>query len=390
MRTLLWVTPIAPCFDAGGGGEIRQAHLLDALADRFEIHLVVAGRLRDDRIRDRLRSVREIQAPVHADPAGRLGRRVRDLYWQLALRQPDEVARHRATRQALGRAIAEGPRHDVVCVEYVALAHLLHRRAGERWALTLHNLTSAMARHHAALAPGRRQRVMRRLEERNSLRIERWALGAYDLVVTPSPEDATLLGGAATVVPNGVDLRRFSRTAIPGEPRVVFTGALHTLPNREGIQWFCSTVWPRVRAEVSGARLDIVGSAPTSEVIALGGSSGVEVHADVPDVVPFLKHARLAVVPLRIGSGSRLKVLEAMAAGRPVAGTAIGVGGLDVVPGEDLLVGDDPDALARAVIAGLTDDALAQRLAKRGRALVERQYAWEPIGQAYAGLLERL
>jgi glycosyltransferase involved in cell wall biosynthesis len=390
MRTLLWVTPLAPCFDAGGGGEIRQAHLLDALAERFELHLLVAGRLTDDRVRARMRSVRELDTPVQTEPAGRIRRRLRDLHWELVLRQPDEVARHRATRSALAQAIETGPRYEVVCVEYIALAELLARRPGERWALTLHNLTSAMARHHAAIAPGRRQHAMRVLEERNARRIERWAVESYDLVVTPSREDARLLGAGVAVVPNGVDLARFAPSPLPASPRLLFTGALHTLPNREGIRWFCDAVWPRIQAQAPDAQLDIVGARPPDEVLSLATLRGVSVHPDVPDVVPFLHDARVAIVPLRIGTGSRLKVLEAMAARRPVAGTAIGLGGLEVRPGSDLLQADDPDSFAQAVLSILRDDELAGRLAERGRSLVEQSYSWEKIGREYADLLERL
>lgn len=390
MKKLVWITPIAPCFDAGGGGEIRQAHLLDALSGRFEVDLLVAGRLTDERIKHSLSGLRELDVPQHVDPPHRLRRRLRDVRWQVIQRQADEVARHRATRRALAQALNSGPRYDVVCVEYVALAGLWTPGATERWALTLHNLTSEMARQSAALAPGRRQRAMLSLEQRNAQRVERWSVANYDLVVTPSPEDAAVLPGGVAVVPNGVDLRRFLPLPVPEAARVVFTGALHTLPNREGIRWFCEAVWPQILGQIPDARLDIVGSGPPPEVMGLANQAGVTVHPDVPDVAPFLARARVAVVPLRIGTGSRLKVLEAMAAGRPVVGTTIGVGGLEITAGEDLLVGDDPDSLARELIGVLRDQAQAARLAERGRRLVEARYSWDQIGRRYADLLEAL
>jgi glycosyltransferase involved in cell wall biosynthesis len=390
VRRILWVTPIAPCFDAGGGGEIRQAHLLEALTERFQVDLLLTGQLADERIRSRMASVREIDVPAHVNPRSQLRRRVRDIRWQIVERQPDEVARHRDTRRALARAIAEGPRADIVCVEYVSLAGLLPQQRPQPWTLTLHNLTSEMARHNAALAPGRRQRAMLALEESNSRRIEHWAVDAYDLVVSPSPQDAALLGPDVAVVPNGVDLARFAPSPVPAEPRLVFTGALHTLPNREGIRWFCESVWPLILARIPDVRLDIVGSHPPAEVLALRDLPGVAVHPDVPDVVPFLVQARVAIVPLRIGSGSRLKVLEAMAAARPVLGTTIGVGGLEAGAERALLVADDPGQLAQAAVSVLRDQELAAGLAARGRALVEEGYAWEKIGQRYAERLEQL
>jgi glycosyltransferase involved in cell wall biosynthesis len=390
MNRLRWVTPIPPCFDAGGGGEIRQAHLLNALVDRFEVHLLTSGQLTDDRVRSRLSSVTELDVPRSVDPPGRTRRRLRDIRWQLLERRPDEVARHAATRRALTRSLAELPRADLVCVEYISLAPLLPRRRSEPWTLTLHNLTSVMARHNAALAPGHRQRLMRAQEERNSRKLEHWAVRAYDLVVTPSAHDARMLPGDVRVIPNGVDSQRFQPTPVPAGPRMVFTGALHTLPNREGIVWFCSEIWPRIRAQVPEAQLDIVGSRPPSEVIALERLDGVTVHADVPTVEPFLARARVAVVPLRIGSGSRLKVLEALAAGRPVVGTSIGVEGLDAVPGRHLLVEDEPEMFAGAVVRLLADDGLVQAQVEAGRELIDRSYSWARIGREYATLLETL
>jgi glycosyltransferase involved in cell wall biosynthesis len=116
----------------------------------------------------------------------------------------------------------------------------------------------------------------------------------------------------------------------------------------------------------------------------------VAVHADVPAVEPFLRRARVAVVPLRIGSGSRLKALEALAAGRPVVGTTIGLGGLETVAGRHALVEDEPEGFAEAVVRLLGENDLAHDLARAGRELIEASYSWTRIGGRYAELLARL
>jgi glycosyltransferase involved in cell wall biosynthesis len=387
MKRVLWVTAIAPCFDAGGGGEIRQAQLLDALAERFEVRLLLAGRLHDERVRARTVSVHEVPVALRADPP-RMRRRLRDIRWQMIDRQPDEVARQKHVRQALGQVLGRLPEPDIVCVEYIGLARLLPRKRSALWSLTLHNLTSQMARHSAVIAPGRRQQLMLALQGRNSRRLEQWAVGAYDLAITPSPDDAAMLPPGVVVVPNGVDTARFRPTPPPVAPRVVFTGALHTVPNRDGIAWFCAQIWPVIRARIPDATLEIVGARPPDDVLALAAREGISVHPDVPDVVPFLKRAAVAVVPLRIGTGSRLKVLEAMAAGRPVVGTSIGVGGLEAEAGRDLLVADGAAMFADAVVRCLSDRELAARLTARARVLVEERYAWTRIGSDYSFLLE--
>jgi glycosyltransferase involved in cell wall biosynthesis len=388
VRRVLWVTALPPSFNAGGGGEIRQAHLLAALADRFEVSLLLAGRLSDERLRSRLRSVEEVPLSLDPDPRNRWRRRVRDIHWEVVQRRSDEIARHTKIRRALAPLTKVSPAPDIVCVEYIGLAPILPRRPRGLWTLTLHNLTSVMARHGAVIAPGRRQRMMLALEARNARRIEHWAVRAYDLVAVPSAEDAAVLPPGVVVVPNGVDADRFRPSPLPAAPRVLFTGALHTLPNRDGIRWFCAEVWPLIRDRVPEAVLDIVGAGPRAEVLALADVDGVAVHPDVPDVLPFFERARVAVVPLRIGTGSRLKALEAMAAGRPVVGTTIGVGGLEAVDGRELLVADQAPGFADAVVRCFADGELTRGLVERARALVERRYCWSQIGADYADLLE--
>jgi glycosyltransferase involved in cell wall biosynthesis len=387
VKSVLWVTAIEPSLTAGGGGQIRQGHLLTAVMERFDVRLLLAGRLTDEHLRSGLRAVREIDAAAAPDPPRAMSRRLRQIRWEVLQRQSDEIARQREIRRGLRSALAAEARSDVVCVEYVGLAPLLPRRRDCLWAMTLHNLPSQMARHSAAIAPGARQRFMLGLEHRNSRRIEHWAARAYDLVVAVSAEDAACLPGNPVVVPNGVDTDRLQPSPVPDVPRVVFTGALHTLPNRDGVDWFCHAVWPRVRDQTPEATLDIVGSRPSAEVMALAELEGIEVHADVPDVRPYLDRARVAVVPLRIGSGSRLKALEAMAAGRPVVGTTIGLGGLDLDLGGDVLVADDEAAFADQVTRCLSDLELARGLAARARDVVERRYSWRHIGADYAALL---
>jgi glycosyltransferase involved in cell wall biosynthesis len=215
---------------------------------------------------------------------------------------------------------------------------------------------------------------------------ERAAVRAFDRVITCSDEDAAALppSGQVTVVPNGVDTAKFRPAPLPAAAKIVMTGALYTGPNVDGATWFCHEVIPLVQASRPDVELDIVGALPTDEVLALGRMGGVTVHADVADVLPFLHASRVAVVPLRLGSGTRLKALEALAAGRPVVGTSIGLEGLDLVDGQHALVADDPQAFATAILRLLGDDQLAAGLVTAGRRLVEDRYSWSHIADRFA------
>jgi len=372
-----------------GGGSIGEAYLLEALARKVETHLLLVGTLEDAQTRAVLAGVTELDLPADRQPVTRAGRRVGDLRRVLVERAPAAVVENRARVRGLAaRLDALGP-FDLVCVEHDRLGPLVrHRRSdGERWTLTLHNLPSERKRHELALARSGRQRWLYRRELADARRFETAMVDAYDLVVVPSEADAAILGSEVAVVPNGVDPARFRPTPIPPGPVLVFTGTLSWEPNIEGLSWFCREVLPIVRQRVPDARLDVVGRQPLPEVRALATLPGVELHADVPSVVPWLEAARLAVVPLRIGSGTRLKALEAMAAARPVVGTTIGLDGLAIDDGVHALVADDAATFAERVVDLIGDDELAQRVAAAGAEHARLRFAWDSIGRQFVDML---
>lgn len=378
MTRVLWVTAEVP-HHTGWGGRIRQAHLLDALAPHAEIDLLVTGRVVDPAVRTACATVTEVAAaPVGPEPG--IVRRVRTLVPS----PPAELRLGRPHREALARALPSPVTHDVVVVEHNELVPLLPARAADhpsRWVLDLHHLLSVRHAHEAARTGGR-SRAYHRVEARRGRRLERQVATRADRVLVCSPEDAAVLGGRATVIPNGVDLAAFRPTPVPAAPRIVFTGHLGYTPNIDGVRWFAQRVLPRVRAAVPDVAVDVVGAVPTPEVVTLTAAEGLALHPDVDSVVPYLAGARVAIVPVHIGSGTRLKALDAMASGRAVVGTTIGLEGLGVVDGTDALVADDPATFADAVIAVLSDDTLAARLGQAGRATAAA-FGWDPIGDRF-------
>ena len=271
-------------------------------------------------------------------------------------------------------------------VEHSWLAPLLPPARTGRWCVTFHYLPSAFLDQAATVADTRRVRLLKQVDARRARRLERWAVDAYDATIAVSDDDARQLG-TDIVVPNGVDTDAIRPTPLPDRPALVFVGTLGFLPNVEGIRWFCEQVLPEVARAVPDVRLTVVGRDPVPEVRALA-SDRVEVVASPPSVLPYVQQARVALVPIRIGSGTRLKALEAMAAGRPVVGTTIGLDGLGIVDGEHALVRDDAAGTAAAVTRLLQDDATAQRLVARGRAHVEQHYGWPTIGNRLVEHLE--
>jgi len=204
----------------------------------------------------------------------------------------------------------------------------------------------------------------------------------FDHVVCISERDTHLLsqrGINATVCRNGWNPR--SAPLEPSsEPLVVFVALMGWAPNADAARWLCEQVWPIVRREHPPARLALVGKEPTAPVLALAAPD-IEVTGTVASVEPWLRRAQVAVAPLRAGGGSRLKILEALDAGRPLVSTSKGVEGLEDLAGDGVLVADDPREMAQAVVGLLQDPARACRVGALGAAAVRERHTWDSAWQ---------
>lgn len=207
----------------------------------------------------------------------------------------------------------------------------------------------------------------------------------FDRVLLISPHDLRAIEHdppeASRVVfnPHGVDGTRFAPDPAtekrPGT--IVFSGNLAYPPNVDAARWFHSAIWPRVVAAVPSARWDVVGADPAPEVAAMAADPRITVTGRVPDLVPYLDRAEVAIDPLRIGAGLQNKVLEGMAVGLPMVITTIANEGIQATPGEHLLVADEPEAFADEVVRLLRDPSLRARLGAAARAHILTAWSWE-------------
>jgi glycosyltransferase involved in cell wall biosynthesis len=395
---VLWVTD-EPVDRALSGGSIRQSHLFEALARAFPTDLLIVGSAPDEHVTELAENVIELStrpAPWTRNP---VGRRALSLAISLASPYPLAVYPTYPARRALARELAARQhRYELICIEHESLAPLLPRSRSGRWLLTFHHLLSGMVESEASLSPGARQRWYRERDVRKARALERDAVSRFDRCIVCSDEDLGALEAICgerareriSVIPNGVDLSHFTPSPIPEEPHLLFPGNFAYAPNIDGAVWFCSEVWPRIRAAIPDASLTLAGRRPQPEVRALGRLPGVSVAADVPSMAMYFESARAIVVPLRMGTGTRLKALEAMAAGRPLVGTRVGLDGLAISDGEQARVADDPEQMATALIEVLRDRSAAERMGRCGRAHVEGRFEWERIGARLVGVAAEL
>lgn len=270
-------------------------------------------------------------------------------------------------------------RWELVVVESPFLVDAAVRAAaGAPVVLDAHNVEADIAATLARTDSRRLGRLRWRWEAGKDEAAERRAVAQVDAVLATSAEDAAALGelGArrVEVVANGVDVAAVEHRLPPRAAVLAYVGSYGYRPNEQAALELVDEVLPLVREHAPEATALVVGREPTPALLA--ARPHVEVTGPVASVVERLRGARALVVPLRAGSGTRLKVLEAMAAGTPVVATPLAVAGLDLQPGEQVLVGERPEDLARLATEVLADDALADRLSRAARRTVEERFDW--------------
>jgi glycosyltransferase involved in cell wall biosynthesis len=263
------------------------------------------------------------------------------------------------------------------------LPEALRRRVVFNW----HNIESELLFRYAATTASLPRRIYASLTARRVASAEREILhSSFGHLVCSERERRALLEGAPeariAVVENGVDTKSFDGLPKVARTRVLFVGAMAYHANSDAILTFTDRVWPAIRDRFPQWTLTLVGSDPPPQVRALAERPGVEVTGTVPDVRPYYSEAALAIVPLLTGGGTRLKILEALAAGVPVVSTSLGVEGLAVHHGQEVLIADNESDWLPACSSLADQGELWQKLVATGRRLVESRYDWDVLGKA--------
>jgi glycosyltransferase involved in cell wall biosynthesis len=402
--SVLFVSPMAPS-PPRFGAQARTHGLLTHLAQDHDVSALV---LHDDEATpgasgDAMRAYCREVAFVR-NPNGAAGWRRRALQlrsWLSGRSYQRHLFAVPAFQQALDRVL-RARRFDVVFVNFPYLGHYDVRQSPpgtEPPAVVVdsHDVGYDLARQVARSAAAAGQRLHATLNWRKLKREELAAYTNADGVCVCSAADQRRLAADApsattVVIPNAADVERLQprpTDPVPDGRTVLFFGLLSTVPNVDGVTFFLREIWPRVVEARPDARFAIVGADAAPAITAHAGP-GVTVVGPVDDLRPHLASAAVVVVPLRLGSGTRLKIVEAWAMARPVVSTALGAEGLEAAHGRHLLIADDPAAFARAVVRVLDEPALAADLGRAGRALAAERYSWRGAARALEDFFRRL
>jgi polysaccharide biosynthesis protein PslH len=389
------------------GGNIRTYHVLRYLSARHELtfYSYYGGTPDPDYERDLQQQLPGAVAVCTGKRELSGAARGLDYLAHLSAQPPYAVSRfaHAPVQKQLRTWFRER-RFDVAVCDFLDAAVNFPGSLSIPSVLFQHNVESEIWRRHAATAGNPAKKMMYRMEFRKMLRYERAAVCKFQHVIAVSENDRSLMtrwvdGDRVTVVPTGVDLAHYrpdpaASDANASAPLITFVGAMDWEPNVDGVEYFCSEVWPQIKAEVPQARFRIVGRNPDRRVqkwasnpTNTNDNGSIEVTGRVPSIVEHLRQSAVVIVPLRIGGGTRLKIYEAMATGKAVVSTTVGAEGLDVHHGRDIILADDPRSFAQAVIMILRDPELRRRYEKAAVETAAR-YDWPAIGERFSEVLQ--
>lgn len=381
-RRLLVCAPFSPRLDARHGGR-ATAQLLLRLAERNEVALLCLRSPQeapvDPVIASRCALVSEVPLATKTPFARRL-----DWGRGLLLGLPPWASDCRSAdyASALERLLDEW-RPDIVEIHLQAMAQYVKAPARRKVPSILidYDPGSAWADEVRSATSGPRS-LVRRLEVAAWRRYERATRPQFAAIVVFAERDVAAVAPTAgsawvTRIPLAVEVpaRPFDPEGAD-PPTILFVGSFGHPPNVDGALWLAKTIFPRVAARVPGARLELVGHEPSADVRALAGGA-VSVHASVPDVTPYVERAAVMVAPIRMGGSMRMKVLEALAAGKALVATPRAAEGVDALAGEHLLVAAGEDEMVEALVGLLLDRAHRRRLGESARRWAESSLGWD-------------
>ena len=392
---ILFLSPTVP-FPLTDGGRVRVFNLLKQIAVKNEVTLLALETQTTDA--EGVAELRQLGIQVHLVPNAPILPRVSfgTLVKAFLKRQPITVARYDipAYRQKFRELIATQT-FDLVHYEMFHIAQF-HTETHLPGVLSQQNVDSAIWRRLCSETANPLYKFAYWTQQLAFQRYERVLSPKFDAVTCTSDIDAAVFQqhcteNAIEIIPNGVDITHYRPDFTTEAPaHLIYIGSMDWYPNEDAVAFFADEVLPRIQEKVPDVTFSIVGGNPSARVQKLAERDGIIVTGRVPEIKPYFAKATVFVVPLRIGSGTRLKILEALAMGKAIVSTTVGAEGLDLKDGAEIFIADEPTAFADAVTRLLTDAQLRRRIGENGRSRVEQDYDWRSIGEKLHALYTKI
>ena len=394
---LLFVSPRF-LFPMDQGGKIRSGNILRAMRGQaFDVTLVSPAPADHHRYAEDTALACDRFAWWAETPPSRIRRTL-----ALGSRLPVAAATDRsaAGRSVIRDALAERP--DVVVVDFPHADVLMPDRIAAASVMFTHNVEAEIFQRHVSRARGLWKLVWVD-QSRKMARLEQRSLSRYDTVIAVSQRDRDALAerydlASVEAIETGVDLDFFAMNPAEAAPdpgsdggTLVFTATMSWAANVDGIHFLLDEVFPLLLRDRPRIQAVIIGRNPPASLSDKIRQRGLNVHLRgfVEDIRPHVAQANVYVIPLFVGSGTRIKAFEAMAMGRPVVSTTLGIEGLAVTDGENFLRADDAEAFARSILALLADASMRVRIAGAARRLMEERFSWSRVGRQFEAICLR-
>lgn len=385
---ILFLAPRLP-FPADTGGKIRTINILKQLATFAQVHLVCFSfEDKDDYYKveiERL-GVKVTLVPKKETPTLQKA-------WNVILeKQPHTIVKYHSSLMVKTlRKLKKNQRFDAVHIDHLHMAHYLNLFKGLPCFIDEHNVEYKILERCVKVEPSLLKKSLLSNQASKMRRFERKKIQQCAGFFAVSEDDLNLLkeltphSSRGHVIPNGVDTQYFQLSDSTGfltEDVLVFTGSMDWLPNEDAVLFFSKEILPIIWKSRPQAKFYVVGKSPSTAILELAKKdSRIIVTGRVDDVRPFMSQSKVFVVPIRVGGGTRLKILEAMAMEQGIVSTTIGAEGIKHTEGTNILLGDDPKTFAQKVLILLENSAFRKSLAKAGRELVCQTYDWSIIGR---------
>lgn len=376
------------------GARIRAYYLMKSLAEKHDVYLISLLQDDSDPVNaDKLSSVCKVVS-LHRSNWFRGGSLKSFLgYFSRVPRSVVETFNLEVIRSV--REAIDTINPNVIIASSLGVAAYIPHDVNIATVLDEHNCEFGILKRSVETASGCIRRFRAELTWKKAMQWEKSICRRFDAVTIVSERDKQMLLkacpslSAVHVVPNGVDTELYSHVKYNPRPAIlIYNGALTYGANLDAIRFYISEIYPILRKTIPAVKLVVTGRTSGVDLTGIADCSGIELTGYVEDIRTVLESSAACIIPLRQGGGTRLKILEAMAAGVPVVSTSIGAEGIEAVPGKHLLIADEPFEFANVVGQVLGDDSLNRNLRTAARDLVEEKYSWKKISVLFSDIIE--